>query len=377
MSEPSTWTGPHILQMMSSFREACVIGAAADLDIWSLLGDQTLTAEELARRLRADLRAATILLDAVAALGFLNKEQGRYGVPEPLRPLLTAGAPQTVLPMLLHQSNLLRSWSQLGATVREGKPATRIPSIRGPEGDRAAFIAAMHAVSRPIADELAARFLHSRSESGVSDQVTNSGSKTPVSERMSNAGSETPVSEPEESFSFHHLLDVGGASGTWTLAFLRLVPGAKATIFDLPDAIGQARERILNTEFSRRINLVGGDFYLDELPRGADFAWVSAIIHQHSRQHNRELFAKVFRALEPGGRIAIRDIVMRPDRTQPRDGALFAVNMLVNTETGGTFTFDEIAADLQAAGFSRPLWALRDEGMQSVVVARKAVSHTG
>ena len=86
------------------------------------------------------------------------------------------------------------------------------------------------------------------------------------------------------------------------------------------------------------------------LPGGADFAWVSAICHQHSRQHNRELFAKVYQALVPGGRIAIRDIVMEPCRTQPRDGALFAINMLVNTETGGTFTFEEYAEDLRAAG---------------------------
>ena len=74
---------------------------------------------------------------------------------------------------------------------------------------------------------------------------------------------------------FRHLLDVGGASGTWTLAFLRAVPGAKATIFDLPDAIDQARERVKNSEFSPRITLVSGDFYSDDLPKDADFAWVS------------------------------------------------------------------------------------------------------
>src|SRR5690606_1310431 len=93
---------------------------------------------------------------------------------------------------------------------------------------------------------------------------------------------------------FKHLLDVGGASGTWTLAFLKAVPGASATLFDLPDAIKQARERFAGTEYAGRITFVPGDFYTDRLPAGADFAWVSAIIHQHSRQHNRQLFAKVF-----------------------------------------------------------------------------------
>ena len=89
------------------------------------------------------------------------------------------------------------------------------------------------------------------------------------------------------------------------------------------------------------------------LPAGADLAWVSAIVHQNSRAQNRALFAKVFAALAPGGRIAIRDILMEEDRTRPVAGALFAVNMLVATEGGGTFTFAELREDLEAAGFAR------------------------
>jgi SAM-dependent methyltransferase len=166
-------------------------------------------------------------------------------------------------------------------------------------------------------------------------------------------------------------LDVGGASGTWSLAFLRALPGATATIFDLPDAIEQARERLTGTEFERRVTLVAGDFYLDELPGGADFAWVSAICHQHSRRHNRELFAKVYKALAPGGRIALRDMVMEPDHVSPREGALFAINMLVETDSGGTFTLAEYAEDLQAAGFENPQLAVKHEAMNSVVVASK------
>jgi hypothetical protein len=150
---------------------------------------------------------------------------------------------------------------------------------------------------------------------------------------------------------------------------LRAAPGAKATIFDLPDAIQQARERVEKSEFASRITLVGGDFYSDELPKGADFGWVSAIAHQHSRRHNRELFAKVFDALAPKGRIAVRDFVMEPSRTSPREGAMFAVNMLVNTESGGTFTFDEFAEDLRAAGFAEPRLAVGGETMNSVIVA--------
>ncbi len=168
------------------------------------------------------------------------------------------------------------------------------------------------------------------------------------------------------------MLDVGGASGTWTLAFLRAFPSARATIFDLPDAIQQARQRLGGNDMDERVLFVAGDFYRDDFPGGIDFAWVSAIAHQHSRALNRELFVKVHRALLPGGRIGLRDFVMDPCRTQPPDGALFAINMLVNTETGGTFTFAEFTEDLRAAGFVDPELRIESRDMNSVVLATKA-----
>jgi precorrin-6B methylase 2 len=228
--------------------------------------------------------------------------------------------------------NLLRSWSRLAWTVRSGTPAEHEPSIRGAEADRAAFVAAMHNFSVQAADHVVGRLGPPR---------------------------------------FDHLLDVGGASGTWTMAFLRAAPAATATLFDLPDVIEQARRRLSQSGLADRVRLVAGDFYEDDLPGGADLAWVSAIVHQHSREHNRRLLAKVYAALVPGGRVAIRDVVMEPSRTRPTAGAMFAVNMLVNTQTGGTFTFDELAADLQAAGFTEPTLAVNDEAMNSVVWAKR------
>jgi hypothetical protein len=332
MATEPRWNLEHILQMAAGFKPACVLGAAAELDLFTLLGSQPMSAEQVAGRLESDLRATGMLLDALAALGLLEKRDGRYAVHAELRTLLADGAPGTVLPMVRHSTNILRNWTQLARVVKSGSPATAQASIRGAEADRAAFIGAMHSISGPVADGLVAR-----------------------------------LGPPD----FRHLLDVGGASGTWTMAFLRAVPGARATIFDLPDAIGQARERLASSELADRITLAAGDFYQDDLPRGADLAWVSAIAHQHSRAHNCGLFAKVFAALQPGGQVMLRDVVMETDRTRPVEGALFAINMLVNTETGGTFTRDEFAEDLESAGFVGSRLVIRDEAMNSVVAAEK------
>ena len=119
-----------------------------------------------------------------------------------------------------------------------------------------------------------------------------------------------------------------------------------------------------------RVEVVAGDYLADPLPQGADLAWLSAIVHQNPPDQNRHLLAKVRDALAPGGRVLIRDVVMEPDRVRPPFGALFAVNMLVNTPGGGTYTFEEIAGWLTEVGFEEPRLVHRDEGMNSVVEAR-------
>ena len=287
---------------------------------------------ELSRKLGSEIRGMTALLDALAALQLVEKNQGRYGIPATLGPLLTRNGPQTVLAMAQHQVNCLRRWAQLAEVVKTGRPAERIPSVRGAAGDEESFIGAVHNVSAPNADR---------------------------------------VIKAIRPLQFRHLLDIGGASGTWTIAFLRACPSAQATLFDLPSVIPLARRRLRTAGLTGAVKLVAGDFLKDPLPTGADLAWVSALVHQNSRAQNRALFSKVFAALVPGGRIAIRDILMAEDRTQPVAGALFAVNMLVATEGGGTFTFAELQEDLASAGFQEAAVQRADEAMNSIVVAKK------
>ena len=321
-----------ILEMSDRFMPTCVLGAAAELDLFTLLADEPASAGQVARWLGSDRRATTMLLDALVALKLLEKEGQVYSVPDEIRPYLVEGSEQSTLPMVRHRMNILRSWTQLAGVTMTGSPGTRQASIRGPEADREAFLAAMHTVSGPMADDLVAR-----------------------------------LGPPK----FKHLLDVGCASGTWSLAFLRAVPDGRATLFDLPDGIEQARQRITHTDVDDRTALVAGDFYKDDLPGRVDLAWLSAIVHQNSREQNVALFQKVHAALVSGGRIAIRDVVMEPCHTRPVGGALFAINMLANTATGTTFTFEELAEDLTTAGFLDPELAIKDEHMNSVVIATK------
>jgi O-methyltransferase domain/Dimerisation domain len=327
--------GNAIVDLVRGFQPACVVIAGAELDVFSILHARPASAAQLAGRIKADLRGTIVLLDALAALGLLNKGSGEepiYRVPAAVAEALAEGGSQSMLGMVRHQGNCLRRWDQLAGVVLSGKLAARRPSVRGPGGDLASFIQAMHEVSGPVAAPL--------------------------------LGSLGPLK-------FEHLLDLGGASGTWTIPFLRRNPQARATIFDLPEVIPMARRTMKKAGLAGRVRLVAGSYTSDALPAGADLAWVSAIVHQNSRAQNRAMFAKVLRALVPGGRILIRDFVMDPSRTRPAGGALFAVNMLVGTSGGGTFTFDELRQDLSSAGFVKVRLLRRGEGMDSVVCATK------
>ena len=271
-----------ILEMMNGFRPACVLGAAAELDLWTAWASSRSRPSSWPRNCSATCGRPTMLLDAVAALGLLDKRDGQYRVPPELRRLAgrrrparpccrCSGTPRT-------SCAAGRNWPGRSrrAARRRGQP-----SIRGAEADRASFIAAMHSDFRP-------------------DGRRPGGAAGPPK--------------------FRHLLDVGGASGTWTLAFLA---PCRRHGHDLrsarrhragPAADGRQRVR-------RPRDAGGGRFLRRRAARRRRLRLGQRHLPSALAADNRELFAKVCKALVPGGRIAIRDIVMEPDRTQPREGA--------------------------------------------------------
>jgi hypothetical protein len=329
--ERKAWSAEQLGSLVRGYQGACVVMAAAELDLFALLAAGPCSAAQAAEALDADLRGMRTLLDALAALGLVEKVGLHYRALPEAASLMTAQGPGSQLAMVQHQANCLRSWAQLAGVVKRGTPAERTPSIRGSAGDYAAFIEAMDNIARATAG--------------------------PLAESL----------RPE----FTHLLDVGGASGSYTIAFLRSRPGATATLFDLPQVMPQAEARLLAAGVRERVTLVAGNFYDDPLPAGADLAWVSAIVHQNSRAQNQALFRRVHAALVPGGRIWIRDFVMEEARTEPVAGALFAINMLVNTPCGGTYTRQELTDDLAAAGFSQARLLRHEPTMSSVLAAGK------
>jgi len=323
-----TITNDSMLVLGRKFMESRIFLSAAELDLFTLLSDNSMSAEEVAGKLDVTIRGITILLDAVVSMDLLEKNNGKYHCPAETASILSVKSETSIMPMVMHSAVLWERWSKLTDIVRNGTGKTAPSIFSSGESEQEAFIGAMHVVSYRVAP-------------GIVAAVKPAGSG--------------------------RLLDVGCASGSYSQAFLETVPGMTATLFDLPPVIRIAQRRLSSTGLLDRITFVPGNFYTDELPSGHDLALLSAIIHQNSPEQNLELYRKIFRALVPGGRLIIRDHLMNQDHTRPASGAVFAVNMLVGTPGGGTYTFEEIRSSLMSAGFIKINLIQQGERMDGLV----------
>ena len=316
MAEAATFEA--LLSTLRGFQESRCLLTAVELDVFGAAQDWA-TDTEVAASAGLDPRAAGMLLNALVAMGALEKQQGRFRCTPASRALAEARWG------LLHTVNRWHSWSTLSACVRAGTAQGPEPLARDP-GWTESFINAMDARARPLA-------------AGVAAQVGLAG--------------------------VARMLDIGGASGTFAIAFAQAEPGLHAEILDLPAVLPMALKRIQEAGLQDRVTVRPGDLCRDDLGQGYDLILLSAICHMLDEAENRELFRRVARALAPGGRVVLRDFLLEPDRAGPREAALFALNMLVATRAGSVYTEGDYRAWMTTAGLgdiSRPdqedlLWA--------------------
>lgn len=289
-------------RLSGGFRASRVLVTANNLQVFEHIGKGT-AAPELAKDLKTDPRATEILLDAVTALGLLSKSRGIYRLTALAKQFLLPESPWYQGDMLRHLDTLWQNWSGLDEVVRTGMPN------RSGGRHHDVFIRAMHnnAVLRV---ESVLKTLDLR---GVK-----------------------------------RALDLGGGPGTYGIALAK--QGIEVTLFDLPNTVEIAHEMIRQAGV-KNVIFRGGDFHFDDIGSGYDLVLLSQILHSHSPIENRALLGKVFDALAPKGRVAIHEFTLTEDHASPVPGALFSVNMLVNTVDGRIYTPGEMADWLRKVGF--------------------------
>jgi ubiquinone/menaquinone biosynthesis C-methylase UbiE len=314
-----------LTQAARSFQESRVLLTALELDVFAALGESS-TAADLSAKLGTNPRATEMLLNALVAVGALVKQDGVFrctGESKALGPARMG---------LMHTVHLWNTWSTLTDCVRSGAAtATRGPGSF-PEAHTRAFIAAMHARARDNAAATARL-------SGICD-----------AKRM---------------------LDVGGGSGAYAIAFAKACPALHAEILDLGAVVPLAEEYIREAGLGDRVRVRAGDMRTTDFGEGYDLVLLSAVCHMWSEEDNRALIERSARALVPGGHLVIREFILDEDRTAPPFAALFALNMLVGTEHGNSYTESDYRTWMTAAGLRA---IVRPDPQGDVLVAVKGNS---
>ncbi|MGA2382821.1 MAG: methyltransferase [Gemmatimonadales bacterium] len=301
-----------LMGAIRGYQESRIMLTAIELDVFTAVGGGA-TAETVAKRCGTDRRATELLLNALVALDVMRLAGDGYENTPLAGRFLVAGSPDDARIALRHNLSLWTTWSSLTEAVRVGHTALRAEMRERGDDWTVPFIAAMHrgaAVRAPLVVE---------------------------------AIGASPI---------RRMLDVGGGSGAYAIAFAQANPNLTAVVLDLPTVLPIAEGHIGDAGLATRITTRAGDLRRDDLGRDFDLVFLSSICHMLGPDGNRDLLARAARALAPGGRVVVQDFILEPDRTGPRQAVLFAINMLVGTEAGGTYTEDEYASWLRTAGLT-------------------------
>jgi SAM-dependent methyltransferase len=315
-------------QLLRGFQASRVVLSAIELDLFTAVGEGA-TAAQIAARLGTAPRATETLLNALTALELLTLAGGLYrNSPFAASQLDGAGA-GSGRAAWMHTVNMWDSWSTLTDCVRAGT-AVRRRKDRGPDWT-GAFIAAMHRNASERAPQLVA------------------------------AIGALPATR---------LLDVGGGPATYSIALARANPALTADVLDLPEVLPITRRHIEEAGLPDRIRTRAGDFTSDPLGSGYDLVLLSNVCHILPPEGNLDLLARARDALVEGGHAVIQDFILNDDRTGPLAAALFAVNMLVATEAGSSYSEAEYRDWLARAGLAE-IRRVDLPGPASLIIARR------
>jgi SAM-dependent methyltransferase len=297
--------------VLSAHRLPRVILAALELKLFTVVGTKTWTMPDLARELKVSERGLTILCRNLAMAGLLVKKGRQYRNSRLAATLLNADHPAYRGSYLELLTNHWTDWVRLTESVRTGRP---LDHDEPEEPDyRRHFTWAMHHRTMETAPKIAA-------------QLPLAGVKT--------------------------LLDLGGGPGTYALAFLAKNPALRATVCDRPAALDVAKEIAATHKAGARLSYQPLDLLTEDIPGMYDVIWYSNVLHIYSPEQNQAVFRRVKAVLNPGGRFIIQDAFLHGrEGLIPEDAGLFAVSMLLFTESGNTYSFAETKTWLQEMGF--------------------------
>ena len=302
------------MRLALAYRSSMVLFAAMDLDVFTGVAEGC-TVEEMARRSNAQIEPLRLLLEACVAEGMLEADGDRYRNSPVADAFLVRGRPTYAVNNLKYAENLYPAWGALAELVRSGKPTMAPETILGTDTAKTrAFVLAMH----------------ERARGGIGSVLPHLGD---FSGRKS-------------------LLDVGGGPGTYSMELVQRTPGLRSTVLDLPGVLEITRELIHEAGCADRIDLRPGNYLTSPFGSGFDAVLLSGMMHRETPATCRDLLARSFAAMEPGGMVVVSDVFFDDDRkATPPFAIYFALNMMLTSPEGSAHAKTEMARWVEETGF--------------------------
>jgi hypothetical protein len=321
------WNPGDLLEISGFYWKTAVLHTAVKLEVFTVVGDGQSTADEISRQLAGDRKGVERLLDALVAMDLLVKIDGKYANCPSGHTFLSKDSAKYIGHMIMHHHHLVASWSRLDQAVQSGKPIRTRSSFSKAEW-RESFLMGMFNMAMGLAPQLV-------------PQVDLASRK--------------------------RLLDLGGGPGTYAIHFCLQNPRLRAEVYDLPTTRPFAEKTIQQFKMSDRINFVDGNYLEDPIKGRYDVAWLSHILHGEGPQDCRMIIQKAVDALDPQGLIIIHEFILNNSMDGPLFPALFSLNMLLGTDSGQSYSEQQLTDMLEAAGVKNihriPLNSPNDSGL--------------
>jgi ubiquinone/menaquinone biosynthesis C-methylase UbiE len=337
---PTAVTAPvtpeRIYQFASAYAAPLILEAAIRHHVFDALDRGPKPLHQIHLDTGASERGLAAILNALVGYEFLNKDaQGVYSLTAESAAFLVTNKPGFQGGVIRHTSQqLLPKWLKLNEVVRTGKPAAAInQETTGGEFFKD-FVNDIFPRSYPSAQELARHLNLSASEETV------------------------------------RVLDLAAGSGVWGIALAQTSATVHVTAVDWPEVIPVTQATVARFGLADRFSFSEGDLESADFGSGHHVATLGHILHSEGMERSKLLLRKTFAALAPGGTIVIAEFLVNANRTGPVSGLIFAVNMLVNTDCGDTYSFEEIGEWLHEAGFEN-VSALATHGPSPLILATK------
>ncbi len=335
MSTSTTVTPERIMQFTWGYVPTLLLETAIHHRIFDVLDAGPKTVKETAAATGASERGLRTVMNALVGLNFLAKDGERYALTPESDAFLVSTKPSFQGGILKHASaQLIPKWLRLNEVVQTGKPTAAVNQEGAGSDFFQQFVVDIFPTSYPSAQVLA--------------------------KNLALNNSATPV----------RVLDLAAGSGVWGIALAQSSDKVTVTAVDWIDVLPATKKTVARFGLSDRFTYIAGDLDSADFGKGHTVATLGHILHSEGEARSRNLLRKVFDALAPGGTIAIAEFLVNEDRTGPVGSLFFAANMLVNTDEGDTFSFEEIREWLKDAGFTNAR-LLEAPGPSPLVLATK------